>query len=154
MANDVSITIVGNLVSDPEVRFLPNGSGVCTFTVASTPRVFDKNANAWSDGDPLFMRCSAWRELGENAGECLSKGMRVIVSGRLKQRSFETREGEKRTVVELDVEAVGPDLRYATAVVTKVSGSGGNARATVGAGARGGNGRGFSNQHDDSDAPF
>ena len=113
MAGETVITVVGNLTGDPELRFTPAGAAVANFTVASTPRTFDKNANEWKDGDTLFMRCSIWREAAENVAESLTKGMRVIVQGRLVQRSYETREGEKRTVVELQVEEIGPSLKYA-----------------------------------------
>lgn len=119
MAGDTIITVVGNLTADPELRFTPSGAAVANFTVASTPRTFDRNANEWRDGDALFLRCSAWRELAENIAESLVKGARVIVQGRLTQRSYETREGEKRTVVELQVDEVGPSLRYASAKVTR-----------------------------------
>jgi single-strand DNA-binding protein len=122
---DTVITVVGNLTNDPELRFTPNGAAVASFTVASTPRIFDKNTNEWRDGDALFLRCSIWRQAAENVAESLQRGMRVVAQGRLKQRSFETKEGEKRTVVELEVDEVGPSLRYATAKVTKASRSGG-----------------------------
>jgi len=127
MAGETVITVVGNLTDDPELRFTPSGAAVANFTVASTPRQFDRQTNEWKDGDPLFLRCSIWRQAAENVAESLTKGARVIVQGRLKQRSFETREGEKRTVFELDVDEIGPSLRYATAKVTKTtrSGSGG-----------------------------
>jgi single-strand DNA-binding protein len=125
MAGDTIITVVGNLTDDPELRFTSSGAAVANFTVASTPRFFDKNTNDWKDGDALFLRCSIWRQAAENVAESLTKGARVVVQGRLKQRSYETREGEKRTVYELDVDEVGPSLRYATAKVTKVSRSGG-----------------------------
>ena len=126
MAGETVITVVGNLTDDPELRFTPSGAAVASFTVASTPRMFDKNTNEWKDGDALFLRCSIWRQAAENVAESLTKGMRVVVQGRLRQRSYETREGEKRTVVELEVEEVGPSLKYATAKVTKASrGSGG-----------------------------
>jgi single-strand DNA-binding protein len=125
MAGETVITIIGNLTDDPELRFTPSGAAVANFTVASTPRTFNRQTNAWEDGETLFMRCSVWRQVAENAAESLQRGMRVIVSGRLKQRSFETREGEKRTVVELDVDEVGPSLRYATAKVTKTQRQGG-----------------------------
>jgi single-strand DNA-binding protein len=124
-AGDVNVTIVGNLTSDPELRFTPSGAAVASFTVASTPRVLDKATNEWKDGEALFMRCSVWRQYAENVAESLAKGSRVIVTGRLKQRSFETREGEKRTVVEMDVDEVGPALKYATAKVNKVARGGG-----------------------------
>ncbi|SLG39739.1 single stranded DNA-binding protein [Mycobacteroides abscessus subsp. abscessus] len=127
MAGETHITVVGNITADPELRFTPAGQAVANFTVASTPRVFDRNTNEWKDGDPLFMRCSIWREAAENVAESLTKGARVIVTGALKQRSYETREGEKRTVVELEVDEIGPSLRYATAKVNKTGrGGGGN----------------------------
>lgn len=119
MAGDTTITIVGNLTNDPELRFTPSGAAVASFTVASTPRFLDKATNEWKDGDALFLRCSVWRQAAENAAESLHRGDRVLVTGRLKQRSFETKEGEKRTVVEVDVDEVGPSLRYATAKVNK-----------------------------------
>jgi single-strand DNA-binding protein len=137
MAGETLITLVGNLTGDPELRFLPNGAGVCNFTVATNPRTFDRQSGEWKDGEPLFIRCAVWKQVAENAAETLQRGMRVIVTGRLKQRSFETKEGEKRTVVELDVDEVGPSLRYATAAVRKVSrssssgGSGGGRRAST-----------------------
>src|SRR5580692_1002653 len=123
---DVTITVIGNLTDDPELRFTPSGAAVANFTVASTPRILDKATNEWKDGDALFLRCSIWRQAAENVAESLTKGMRVVVQGRLRQRSYETREGEKRTVVEMEVEEVGPSLKYATAKVTKANrGSGG-----------------------------
>jgi len=126
MAGETVITVVGNLTADPELRFTPSGAAVANFTVASTPRTFDRQTNEWKDGDALFLRCSVWRQAAENVAESLTRGTRVVVSGRLKQRSFETKEGEKRTVVELDVDEIGPSLRYATAKVNKTSrGSGG-----------------------------
>jgi single-strand DNA-binding protein len=125
MAGETVITVIGNLTNDPELRFTPNGAAVVSFTVASTPRTMDRATNEWKDGDALFLRCSAWRQMAENVTESLTKGSRVIVQGRLKQRSYETREGEKRTVVELDVDEVGPSLRYATAKVNKTSRGGG-----------------------------
>ncbi|MFF1608004.1 single-stranded DNA-binding protein [Amycolatopsis sp. NPDC058278] len=128
MAGETTVTVVGNLTSDPELRFTPAGSAVANFTVASTPRVFDRESGAWRDGDALFLRCSLWREHAENVAESLVRGTRVVVHGRLRQRSYDTKEGEKRTVVELEVEEIGPSLRYATAKVTKVS------RATGGEG--------------------
>mgnify|MGYP006267011087 CR=1 FL=1 len=118
---DVVVTVTGNLTGDPELRFTPNGQAVASFTVASTTRVLDRNTNEWKDGDTLFLRCSVWRQYAENVAESLTKGTRVIVTGRLKQRSYETKEGEKRTVVEMDVDDVGPVLRNATAKVTRVS---------------------------------
>ena len=117
--------MVGNLTNDPELRFTPSGAAVASFTVASTPRVLDKATNEWKDGEALFMRCSVWRQYAENVAESLQKGSRVIVTGRLKQRSYETREGEKRTVVEMEVDEVGPALKYATAKVNKVQRGGG-----------------------------
>jgi single-strand DNA-binding protein len=124
-AGDTTITIVGNITNDPELRFTPSGAAVASFTVASTPRFLDKQTNEWKDGEALFLRCSIWRQAAENVAESLQRGMRVIVQGRLKQRSFETKEGEKRTVVEVEVDEVGPSLRYATAKVTKAQRSGG-----------------------------
>ena len=125
MAGETPITVVGNLTADPELRFTPSGAAVANFTVASTPRNFDRQTNEWKDGEALFLNCSVWRQAAENAAESLQRGMRVVVSGRLKARSFETREGEKRTVFEIDVDEVGPSLKYATAKVTKTSRSGG-----------------------------
>jgi single-strand DNA-binding protein len=125
MAGETPITVVGNLTADPELRFTPSGAAVANFTVASTPRTFDRQTNDWKDGEALFLNCSVWRQAAENAAESLTRGMRVIVSGRLKARSYETREGEKRTVFEIDVDEVGPSMRYATAKVTKTSRSGG-----------------------------
>jgi single-strand DNA-binding protein len=125
MAGETTLHVVGNLTADPELRFTASGDAVSTFTVASTPRTFDKQSREWKDGDPLFMRCQAWRQLAENVAETCTRGMRVQVSGRLRQRSYETREGERRTVVELEAEEVGPSLRNATAKVTKTSGGGG-----------------------------
>ncbi|MBK9739066.1 MAG: single-stranded DNA-binding protein [Actinobacteria bacterium] len=124
-AGDIAITVVGNLTSDPELRFTPSGAAVASFTVASTPRMLDKATNEWKDGDAVFMRCSVWRQYAENVAESLAKGSRVIVTGRLRQRSYETREGEKRTVMEMEVDEVGPALRYATAKVNKVQRGGG-----------------------------
>lgn len=127
MAGETAITVVGNLTADPELRFTPSGAAVANFTVASTPRYFDRQAGEWKDGEALFLRCNIWRQAAENVAETLTRGMRVIVQGRLRQRSFETKEGEKRTVVELEVDDVGPALRYATAKVNKVSrGQGGS----------------------------
>lgn len=140
MAGDTIITVVGNLTADPELRFTPSGAAVASFTVASTPRTFDRQANEWKDGDTLFMRCSIWRDAAENVAESLQKGMRVIVQGRLVQRSFETREGEKRTVVEMQVDEVGPSMRYATAKVTRASRGGGGGGSYGGGGTQGGYG--------------
>ena len=120
-AGDTTITMIGNLVDDPELRFTPSGAAVAKFKVASTPRFLDKTTNEWKDGDTLFLQCNIWRQAAENVAESLTKGMRVIVSGRLKQRSYETKEGEKRTVFEVEVDEVGPSLRNATAKVTKAS---------------------------------
>jgi len=143
MAGDTTITIIGNLTDDPELRYTPNGAAVANFTVASTPRFLDKATNEWKDGDALFLRCSLWREAAENAAESLQRGMRVIAQGRLKQRSFETKEGEKRTVVELEVDEIGPSLRYATAKVTRAArGEGGGGFGGGGAGGGGGFGGG------------
>ena len=125
MAGETTITIVGNLTADPELRFTPSGAAVANFTVASTPRAFDRQSNEWKDGETLFMRCSVWREAAENVAESLTRGTRVVVTGRLKSRSYETKEGEKRTVVEMDVDEVGPSLRYASAKVTRAQRGGG-----------------------------
>lgn len=122
MANDTTVTVIGNLTSDPELRFTPNGAAVANFTIASTPRSFDKATNEWKDGESLFLRANIWREAAENVAETLSKGQRVIASGRLVQRSFDDREGNKRTVVELEVEEIGPSLKYATAQVSRKAG--------------------------------
>jgi single-strand DNA-binding protein len=119
-AGDIIVTVVGNLTNDPELRFTPSGAAVASFTVASSSRYMDKQTNEWKDSDPVYMRCSVWRQYAENVAESLQKGTRVIVQGRLKQRSYETREGEKRTVVEMEVDDVGPALRYATAKVNRV----------------------------------
>ncbi len=126
MAGETIITVVGNLTADPELRFTPSGAPVANFTVASTPRTFDRQSGEWKDGDAMFLNCAVWRQPAENVAESLSKGMRVIVQGRLRSRSYETREGEKRTVFEVEVEEIGPSLRYATAKVTRTSGGGGN----------------------------
>jgi single-strand DNA-binding protein len=126
MAGDTTITVIGNLTDDPELRFTPSGAAVAKFRVASTPRFMDKASGEWKDGEPLFLACTVWRQAAENVAESLQRGARVIVSGRLRQRSYETREGEKRTVIELEVDEIGPSLRYATAKVQKMSRSGGN----------------------------
>ncbi len=125
MAGETVITVVGNLVDDPELRFTPSGAAVANFRIASTPRTFDKQSNEWKDGDALFLSCSVWRQAAENVAESLQKGMRVVVQGRLKSRQYETREGEKRTVFEIEVEEVGPSLKYATAKVTRAARSAG-----------------------------
>lgn len=141
MAGETVITLVGNLVDDPELRFTPSGAAVANFRVASTPRTYDRQAGEWRDGETLFLTCAAWRQAAENVAESLQRGMRVIVQGRLKARSFETREGEKRTVYEIDVDEVGPSLRNASAKVTKTSrsqggyGAGNDPWATPAAGA-------------------
>ncbi|EMD27638.1 single-stranded DNA-binding protein [Amycolatopsis azurea] len=125
MAGETTLTVIGNLTTDPELRFTPSGAAVANFTVASTPRVLDRASGEWRDGDPMFLRCSLWKQAAENLAESLTRGTRVIVHGRLKQRSYETKEGEKRTVVELDVDEIGPSLRYATAKVNKAGRSSG-----------------------------
>ena len=119
MAGETTITLVGNLTADPELRFTPSGAAVANFTVASTPRTFDRQTNEWRDGEAMFLNCAVWRQAAENVAESLQKGMRVIVQGRLKSRSYETRDGERRTVFEVDVDEIGPALRYATAKVTR-----------------------------------
>ena len=134
MAGDTIITIVGNLTNDPELRFTPSGAAVANFTVASTPRMFDKNSNEWKDSETLFMRCSVWREAAENVAESLTRGTAVIVTGRLQSRTYETKEGEKRTVIELACDEVGPSLRRATAKVTKAQRGGGSGGSGGGAG--------------------
>ena len=142
MAGETVITVVGNLTDDPELRFTPSGAAVANFRIASTPRTLDRTTNEWKDGDPLFLACSVWRQAAENVAESLQRGSRVIVTGRLRQRSYETREGEKRTVIELEVDEIGPSLRYATAKVQKMSRSGGGGGGGFGAsggGAGGGN---------------
>ncbi|RZE97166.1 single-stranded DNA-binding protein [Streptomyces sp. SCA2-2] len=134
MAGETVITVVGNLVDDPELRFTPSGAAVAKFRVASTPRTFDRQTNEWKDGESLFLTCSVWRQAAENVAESLQRGMRVIVQGRLKQRSYEDREGIKRTVYELDVDEVGASLRNATAKVTKTTGRGGQGGYSGGGG--------------------
>jgi single-strand DNA-binding protein len=141
MAGDTIITIVGNLTNDPELRFTPSGAAVANFTVASTPRSFDRQTSEWKDGETLFMRCSVWREAAENVAESLTRGTAVIVQGRLQSRTFETKEGEKRTVVELACEEVGPSLRRATAKVTKAQRGGGGGGFSGGGGGGGGGGQ-------------
>ncbi len=142
MAGDTTITVVGNLTADPELRFTPSGAAVANFTVASTPRIYDRQSSEWKDGEALFLRCNIWREAAENVAESLTRGSRVIVTGRLKQRSYETREGEKRTVVEVEVEEIGPSLKYATAKVNKASRGGGSGGFGGGGGAPAGGGGG------------
>jgi single-strand DNA-binding protein len=124
MAGETTITLVGNLTADPELRFTPSGAAVANFTVASTPRTFDRQTNEWRDGDAMFINCAVWRQAAENVAESLQKGMRVIVQGRLKSRSYETREGERRTVFEIDVDEIGPALKYATAKISRNAGGG------------------------------
>jgi single-strand DNA-binding protein len=139
-AGDTQITIVGNLVADPELRFTPAGQPVATFRVASTPRYMDRETNEWKDGDSLFLTCNVWRQAAENAAESLQRGMRVIVSGRLRQRNYETKEGEKRTVYEVEVDDVGPSLRNASAKVTRANRSSGGFSGGQGGGNQGGQG--------------
>ena len=146
MAGDTVITIIGNITGDPELRFTPSGAAVANFTVASTPRAFDRQSNEWKDGETLFMRCSVWRDAAENVAESLNRGTRVIVSGRLKSRSYETKEGEKRTVIEMEVDEVGPSLRYASAKVTKTQR--GNGGGSFGGGQQGGSFGGGQQQED------
>jgi single-strand DNA-binding protein len=135
MAGETVITVVGNLVDDPELRFTPSGAAVANFRIASTPRTFDRQTNEWKDGDALFLSCSVWRQAAENVAESLQRGMRVVVQGRLKSRTYETREGEKRTVFEIEVEEVGPSLKYATAKVTRTTRQGGGGGYSGGGGA-------------------
>src|ERR1043166_1491100 len=145
MAGETTITVVGNLTDDPELRFTPSGAAVAKFRVASTPRTLDKASGEWKDGEPLFLSCSVWRQPAENVAESLQRGSRVIVTGRLRQRSYETREGEKRTVFELEVDEIGPSLRYATAKVQKMQrSSGGGFGSGGGSGASGVGGGGVS----------
>jgi single-strand DNA-binding protein len=150
MAGETVITVIGNITADPELRFTPSGAAVASFTIASTPRTFDRQTNEWKDGEALFLRCSIWRQAAENVAESLTRGMRVIVSGRLQQRSYDTREGEKRTVIEMQVDEVGPSLRYATAKVNRTQrgsdngggGFGGNSGGSGGGNSGGGFGGG------------
>ena len=138
MAGETQITVVGNLTADPELRFTPSGAAVANFTVASTPRTFDRQSNEWKDGETLFLRCSIWREAAESVAESLTKGTRVIVTGRLVSRSYQDREGQNRTVFEVQVDEVGPSLRYATAKVTRTQRSGGGGGGFGGGGFGGG----------------
>ncbi|MBJ7528511.1 MAG: single-stranded DNA-binding protein [Nocardioides sp.] len=147
MAGETIITVVGNLTDDPELRFTPSGAAVANFTVASTPRTFNRQTNEWEDGEAMFLRCSIWRQAAENVAESLQRGMRVVVQGRLKARSYETREGEKRTVFELEVEEVGPSLMFATAKVTRASRQGGGGGYS--GGGQGGSQGGYSQSGDD-----
>jgi single-strand DNA-binding protein len=133
MAGETTITVVGNLTDDPELRFTPSGAAVAKFRIASTPRTMDRQSGEWKDGEPLFLACNVWRDAAEHVAESLQRGARVIVQGRLRQRSYETREGEKRTVYELEVDEIGPSLRYATAKVQKMSRSGGGGGGGFGA---------------------
>ncbi len=162
MAGETVVTIIGNLTNDPELRFTPSGAAVANFTVASTPRTFDRQSNDWKDGETLFMRCSVWRDAAENVAESLQRGTRVLVSGRLRSRSYETKEGEKRTVVEMEVDEVGPSLRYATAKIAKTSrggggggfGGGGGGGGYGGGGGGGGGGYGGQQQQAPADDPW
>ena len=138
MAGDTQITVVGNLVDDPELRFTPSGAAVANFRIASTPRTFDRQTNEWKDGDALFLSCSVWRQAAENVAESLQRGMRVVVQGRLKSRSYEDREGQKRTVFEIEVEEVGPSLKYATAKVSRTTRQGGGGGGFGGGAPQGG----------------
>ena len=156
MAGDTVITVIGNLTDDPELRFTPSGAAVANFTIASTPRMLDKQTNEWKDGDALFLRCSIWRQAAGNVAETLTRGARVIAQGRLVQRSYETREGEKRTVVELQVDEIGPSLRYATAKVSKTSrgGGGGGGGGFGGSGSNSNSGGGRSSGGAGADDPW
>lgn len=138
MAGETVITVVGNLVDDPELRFTPSGAAVANFRIASTPRTFDRQTNEWKDGDALFLSCSVWRQAAENVAESLQRGMRVVVQGRLKSRSYEDREGQKRTVFEIEVEEVGPSLKYATAKVSRATRQGGGGGGFGGGAPQGG----------------
>ena len=146
MAGDTVITVIGNLTADPELRFTPSGAAVANFTVASTPRAFDRQSNEWKDQETLFMRCSVWREAAENVAESLTKGTRVIVQGRLKARSYDTKEGERRTSTELEVDEIGPSMKYATAKINRNSRGGGNSSYGGNQGFGGGQGGGGFNQ--------
>jgi single-strand DNA-binding protein len=141
MAGETTITVVGNLTDDPELRFTPSGAAVAKFRIASTPRTLDRQSGEWKDGEPLFLACNIWRDAAEHVAESLQRGARVIVQGRLRQRSYETREGEKRTVYELEVDEIGPSLRYATAKVQKMARSGGGGGFGASGGGAGGGGR-------------
>jgi len=162
MAGETIITVVGNLTADPELRFTPSGAAVANFTVASTPRTFDRQSGEWKDGDAMFLNCSVWRQAAENVAESLTKGMRVVVQGRLKSRSYETREGERRTVFEVEVDEVGPSLRYASAKVTRSSGGsgsgsysgGGNAAASSDSWSSGSGGGGGGNNRSAGNDPW
>jgi single-strand DNA-binding protein len=149
MAGETIITVVGNLTDDPELRFTPSGAAVANFTVASTPRTFDKNSNEWVDGEAMFLRCSIWRQAAENVAESLQRGMRVVVQGRLKARSYEDREGQKRTVFEIEVDEIGPSLKFATAKVNRTSRQGGGGGYSGGGQAAGASQGGQSSPADD-----
>ena len=149
MAGETVITVVGNLTDDPELRFTPSGAAVANFRIASTPRTFNRQTNEWEDGEALFLSCSIWRQAAENVAESLQKGMRVVVQGRLKSRSYETREGEKRSVMELDVEEIGPSLKYATAKVTRTTRQGGGGGFNGGGGGGGYSGGGAAHAGND-----
>ena len=153
MAGETIITVVGNLTADPELRYTQNGLAVANFTIASTPRTFDRQANEWKDGEALFLRASVWREFAEHVSQSLQKGSRVIAQGRLKQRSFETQQGEKRTVIELEVDEIGPSLRYATAQVTRTTGGGAGRSSGGGQGGNQGGG-GFGQPQQVADQPW
>src|SRR3954471_10830343 len=147
MAGETTITVVGNLTDDPELRFTPSGAAVAKFRIASTPRTLDRQSGEWKDGEPLFLACTVWRQAAEHVAESLQRGARVIVSGRLRQRSYETREGEKRTVIELEVDEIGPSLRYATAKVQKMSRCGGGGGGFGASGGGGGDRPASSGEH-------
>lgn len=142
MAGDTTLTVIGNLTDDPELRFTSSGAAVAKFRVASTPRFMDKTSGEWKDGEPLFLSCTVWRQVAENVAESLSRGSRVIISGRLRQRTYETKEGEKRTVIDLEVDEIGPSLRYATAKVQRMSRSSNGGGGFGSGGASGGQGGG------------
>lgn len=142
MAGETPLTVIGNLTADPEIRFIPSGSAVANFTIASTPRTYNRDSGQWEDGEALFMRCSIWNQPAENVAESLYKGMRVIASGRLKQRSFETREGDKRTVIELEVDEIGPSVKFGTATFHRAERGGGGGQQRTGGGQRQGQGGG------------
>ncbi|WP_299169111.1 single-stranded DNA-binding protein [uncultured Arthrobacter sp.] len=167
MSGETIITVIGNLTADPELRFTPSGAAVANFTIASTPRTFDRQSNEWKDGETLFLRCSVWRESAENVAETLTKGTRVIAQGRLRSRSYDTKEGEKRTVMELECDEVGPSLRYASAKVSRAqrtsgNGQGGGGQASNqggqsdpwGAPANAGGNSGWGNGPETSEPPF
>ena len=154
MAGETVITLVGNLVDDPELRFTPSGAAVAKFRIASTPRTYDRQSGEWKDGESLFLTCNVWRQAAENVAESLQRGMRVIIQGRLRQRSYETREGEKRTVVELEVDEVGPSLRSATARVNKTTRGGGGSGGGYGSSGSGSGGGGNSGGGAPADDPW